>query len=66
MLAPFGARSTTEDSHRCRHRIDDSDDRLLRDRGSMGSTYSEEETSTEGERQSIPVGGRALDRVPSQ
>jgi hypothetical protein len=32
----------------------------------MGSTYGEEETSTEGERQGIPVGGRALDRVPGQ
>ena len=66
MLAPLRRLIHHQNSHRCRHRVDDSDDRFLRDRGSMGSTYSEQETSTQGERQGIPVGGRALDRVPGQ
>jgi hypothetical protein len=32
----------------------------------MGSAYSEEKTSTQGERQRVPVGRLALYRVPGQ
>ena len=66
MLAPLGRSIHHQNSHCRRHRIDDSDDRLLRDGSSMGSAYGKKETATQGERQGIPVGGRALDRVSGQ
>ena len=55
-----------EHGERGRDRVDDADDRLLRERTLPHGRHREEQAAADGERQRVPVGGGAARRVTGQ